>query len=935
MKKFLLRALLILIPFLYSIYVSSQPQKQKETDCSTTCFSTEVVSANKLSGTCTAYELKVSFSGECAHALSHFSVAVPCGIIQNLWNSENWAQVIGTDPTTGLKGFKIDNISGFGEGDQNFFTVKFNLCSTSETCKDQLGCWQPHVAYKASTCVNYETLTVNCKSLKASLEKQDASCFGAVDGSLSVAIESGKEPYSIAWSDNANGAVRSGLGAGSYSVTIRDASGAEISLQETIEQPAQIIVTGTSTPASCNGSADGAIDLAASGGAGGYTYSWSNGAVTQDLLSLAAGQYTVVIKDANQCTATAKFTVTNTSGINITSTHVKTDCNAATGSIDVTVTGGEEPYSFNWLDGPTTEDRGDLKAGLYTVIATDKNGCSEKAAIFVRDNNTLVLRATTTSSTCSDEASGSVALTVSGGTPPYTYTWSNGATTEDLTGVNSGYYTVVVQDSKGCTATSGFTVSKTVFQVPKIVVQPACHGDGNGSVIIQEPIGGTAPYTYVWSHGATGMELTDLSAGTYSVTVTDAMGCSRVVTAVITDPSEISASFAVSSLQCGTEGPFSVDLSVSGGTMPYSFQWSDGSTAEDPEGIQSGSYSVTITDAHGCSVVKDIVVEGQPASWACAINALPVVLCSSQGNVITTSVQDADAYSWSLESSDGSWSLITGVALASATFNAGGESTSATFTLTVVKDGCTQSCSYTLSACQPEDTGGDTDPGGEEPGEEPGGGDQDCETCFDTIAKVTESSGLCRTYEMVVNTNGLCQHDLSHWTLAIPCGSVSNYSNSEGWPMVFGKDPTTGLYGLKVDDIHAFGKETSSFTVRFTLCENTGCDLSDWNVGVAYKAGQCIAFESVDVSTSASTTPVSVYPNPFNDEIRFEWSAKKENAKLEIMDQYGNIVSGATRFTAHESGYNITLETSSFPKGMYYYRLTIDGRVLNGKITKR
>jgi hypothetical protein len=940
MRKLLLRALFFLIPFLYSIYVSSQPQKEK--DCSTTCFSTEVVSANRLSGTCTAYEMKVSFSGECSHALSHFTVAVPCGVVQNLWNSQNWAQVIGTDPTTGLKGFKIDNITGFGEGDETFFTVKFNLCSTSENCEDQLGCWQPTVAYKASTCVDYETLTVSCKSLKASLQKQDASCFGASDGSLSVLIESGQEPYSIIWADNATNASRTGLSAGAYSVVIRDAADAEVTLEETIEQPEQIILSGSSTPASCNGSADGAIDLTASGGAGVYTYFWNNGAETEDLQSLPAGQYTVIVKDASNCASTAKFTITNTSGINISSTHIKTDCNAATGSIDISVTGGEMPYTYNWMDGATTEDRGNLKAGLYTVVVSDKNGCSEKAAIFIRDNNTLVLRATTTSSTCSDETSGSVNLTVSGGTSPYTYLWSNGATTEDLSGITSGYYTVVVTDSKGCTATSGFTVSKTVFQVPKIVVQPTCHGDANGSITIQEPIGGTGPFTYVWSHGATGMELTGLTAGTYSVTVTDASGCSRVVTATITDPPQINASASISNLQCGTDGPFSVDLTVSGGSSPYTFQWSNGSTSEDLEGIENGSYTVAITDSHGCSVVKEIVVEGQPAAWSCHISALPVMpLCSSQGNVISTSIQGAHSYLWSIQSTDGSWSILSGADLPSLTFIAGGQGTSATFTLTVSKDGCTQTCSYTVSTCQPQDNGGGTDPGGEDPGEEPGeepgddGDNQSCEECLNTVARIIEESGTCRTYEMVVNTNGFCRHDLSHWTLAIPCGSVTDYSNSEGWTMVLGKDPTTGLYGLKVDGINYFGKEESSFTVRFTVCENNDCNLTDWNAGVAYKAGQCVAFESVEIEASAFTTMVSVYPNPFNDQIHFEWSIKKENVKLDIIDQYGNPVSAATQFTNGAGGYNITLESSSLPKGMYYYRLTMDGKMYTGKITKR
>ncbi|HEX8039569.1 MAG TPA: T9SS type A sorting domain-containing protein [Chryseosolibacter sp.] len=937
MKKFLLRALFFLLPFLYSIYVSAQPGKER--DCSTTCFSTEVVSMEKISATCTAYELRVSYSGKCAHALSHFTVQVPCGKIGDLWNSQNWKQVYGTDPTTGLTGFKIDDISGFGETAEQHFTVKFTLCAEGESCAGQLTCWQPIVAYKASTCVNYDTLSVRCQQLKASLKKQDASCFGAADGSLSVVTEAGQEPFTFSWSDGSVDSAITGLSAGLYVVVVRDASGAELTLQDTIRQSGQIVLNGQATPASCNGLANGTIDLTVSGGVPPYSFLWNNGATTEDPDGLASGSYSVNVTDAKGCTAEGRFTVGNKANIRITSSLLKPDCNDNNGTIDITVSGGRSPYTFQWSDGSTGEDLTGIPAGLYTVTVTDSAGCFEKAAFLLRENNTLAITGTPLPTSCSDDASGLIDISVLGGTAPYSFTWSNGATTEDLSGLTSGYYTVTVTDAKGCTANAGFTVAKKTFQLSRTVHSPSCNGGADGTVTLDPPDGGTEPYTYQWSNGATGPSLSDVSAGVYTVVVTDATGCSRTLTITVTDPQPLAVTSSVSNSNCNAEGFFSIDLTVSGGTAPYTFSWSDGSTIEDIDSLHSGTYSVVITDANGCNTVKEIVVEAPPAPWACLISepaAMPV--CGSVSNQLSTTVTDAESYSWTIASSDGNWSITSPADSAAISFTAGGQNSSATFTLTIQKDGCLKTCTYTITACTTQDNnGGGTDPGEGGPGETPGsgdGGDQTCGDCFNTTATLINEEGSCRTYEMEVSTTGLCRHELSHWTLAIPCGSIRDYSNSEGWKMVFGQDPTTGLYGLKVDDINAFGKEVASFTVRFTLCESVNCDLSSWTPTVAYKAGLCVSKETINL-TGAPALTVSVYPNPFEEAINFEWSLSGEHAVLQIIDQYGNTVCHTSSVSENGNKYSIGFNTPSLPRGIYYYRLTVDGKTFTGKVSKR
>ncbi|MEX1239211.1 MAG: SprB repeat-containing protein, partial [Cyclobacteriaceae bacterium] len=595
--------------------------------------------------------------------------------------------------------------------------------------------------------------------------------------------------------------------------------------------------------------ADGSIDLTVSGVTGAHTIAWSNGLEGEHIQALAPGQYTMTVTDDKNCSASATFSIGTVSKIDITAAQVRPDCNGSNGSIDITASGGTGPYSFSWSNGATTEDLQNMKAGLYTVTVSDNAGCTAQGTYFLRDIVTLTLKGESIATSCVDDASGAIDLTVAGGAAPYSYSWSNGATTEDLSGLTSGTYTVTVTDSKNCSVTATFPVTKTTFQVPRIVVQPSCHGGADGSITLQAPIGGTGPFTYLWSNEQTGTALTGLDAGTYSVTVMDATGCSRTLTSMITDPTEIFADATVSNVQCNADGFFSVDLTISGGTTPYGYEWSNGSNTQNIDGLQSGTYTVVITDARGCSISKEVIVEGLGTPWSCVINELTSMpLCGSANNTLSTSVTVADSYSWSVESTDGNWSIASS-ASSSIAFTAGGEYSSATFSLTIVKEGCTETCTYTVSACSAQNNGGGSDPGSEDPGEDPGngeGGDQTCEECFNTIVKVIDEAGTCRTYEMEVNTNGLCRHDLSHWTLAIPCGTVSNYSNSRGWKMEFGKDPTTGLYGLKVDDINGFGKEGESFTVRFTVCKANDCELSGWDPTVAYKAGLCVGVQMPD-----------------------------------------------------------------------------------------
>lgn len=922
---------MIFVPAVFLWSASAMAQKKQNQDCVSECFQARVVSAESISGSCTTYELNISHNGDCRYALSHFTIAIPCGELSNAWNSQNWKQVIGLDPTTGLSGLKIDDIPGFGDGALREFRVRFTLCSTG-ACHDSLSCWEPVVAFKAATCVHYDTLDASCQPLKASLQKENVSCYGKADGTLSVTVESGKEPYSFRWSTGATASAITNLAAGVYTVTVTDASGSELVLEDTVSQPSPIVINSTVTPVSCSGPADGSIALAVSGGTAPYTYLWNNGNTTATLQGLGTGSYTVTVTDAAGCQQTKTFTVSNQVQIMVDVAKHQPDCNSANGSIDLTISGGTAPYHYEWSDGFTGEDRTNLAAGFYQVTISDSAGCSTQTVINLAEINTLKLSATVTPASCQDDATGTIDLAVSGGTAPYSYVWSNGQTTEDLSGLPSGSYTVTVTDSKGCTRTIRVIVPKQTFLVPSQVTQPVCAGDGStGSITLQQPTGGTSPYQYVWSTGDTGTTLSGLAPGTYSVTVTDATGCSRELYFVITAPQPIAANVEITGQQCSGNGA-QVDLQVSGGTAPYSFHWSTGAVSEDLQDLVPGVYQVQITDANGCTLTQEVVIEEPSASLTCLIDPLESMpLCGSQNNTLETPVADADVYSWRVESTDTAWSIIGSTSSASVTFAAGNAHSTAVFWLTVSKGGCTQTCSYTISSCV--DNGGN-DPGGEDPGGENPGGDETCEECFNSNISIIQTEGACVTYEATIGTDGNCRHELSHWTIAIPCGEVTELWNSEGWKMEVGQDPTTGLTGLKVDDINGFGKEHASFTVRFTICREAGCE---WDPVVAYKAGLCVAYDTLSIAGSHPVVAVSAYPNPFADEINFEWTAPDNGeSRLEILGRSGTpadvvfsgvVIKGET--------YRHTWNATALPGGLYYFKLTTGSKTFSGKIFRK
>lgn len=686
----------------------------RDKTCKSDSYSSEILKEEKISETCTAYEIKVSYDGTRTQGLSHYSIAIPCGEVKNLSNSENWKMVFGKDRTTGVYGLKVDDISGFGERKADSFTIKFTWCSSS-SCTRELGV----VAYKFGRCVSYDTLSSEdpeppqtCSTLLASLQKKNVTCYAGNNGELQVTIQEGQEPFVYSWSNGSSSAIAQNLVAGQYAVTVKDANGNTLTLKEEISSPPPIAITESVLNPTCSGAGNGSIELIVAGGRGRYTYAWSNGSSTQNINNLTGGLYTVNVTDSIGCSAQKTFMLTNGALLTVGSSLRHPSCTQADGSIDITPSGGVAPYKYLWNTGAITEDLQNAGAGTHSVKIIDALGCSVDKTFTLRINNTLALTYVVTPTSCLGDTSGAINLSISGGTAPYTIQWLDGPTTEDRSGMTAGNYKVTVTDASGCSTQLTISVFKKPLQVSSTVNQPTCSGN-LGSISLTPPTNGIPPYTYTWSNGATGNAIDGLTNGIYSVTVTDGSGCSTTLLFGIITPAAIEVTSVVNNTQCGNEGSFAIDLTVMGGKFPYSYLWSTGATTEDISGLNAGTYAVDIKDAFGCVVKKQFVVSPVSVNWTCLITppATPVV-CKSAGNILTTVVVGATAYQWTVSSSDNSWSISSGSSDSSAVYTAGNPGSSATFTLTIIKNGCTQTCSYTTVAngCVVRDNTGGGDP---------------------------------------------------------------------------------------------------------------------------------------------------------------------------------------------------------------------------------
>ncbi|WP_378181384.1 T9SS type A sorting domain-containing protein [Aquimarina sp. SS2-1] len=530
----------------------------------------------------------------------------------------------------------------------------------------------------------------------------NVTCFGGNDGTITINATGGTGvlEYSIDngasyQTNNTNTFTFNGLSTNAYEIIVKDANDCESSVfTEIITQPTNpITITGTETDVTIFGQNTGSITIDITGGNSGYTYSWTgpNGfsSTDEDISNLFEGTYVVTVRDSRfsttpdnaGCTATETFTITEPDELLVTINFETPDSDLKCDGDDnarilATVTGGFTPYTYNWFKETPTgsgvftalSDTSALLIGAdegnYRVEIIDPEGATASDEFLVEDPDPLEINFTDTDVDCFGDATGAIDITVSGGTPPYRYLWSNGATTENISGLLSGDYTVTVTDANECTLSSAtINIGQPIAPLEitnESVVDLSGFETANGSINITAA-GGTSPYTYEWRvQGSstiigTSALIENLASTTYEVTIKDAKECILIRDYFVDEPDllEITNIQLDNPLQCFGNSTVSLTATVSGGVTPYTYRWYEQSnpstTLSGTNAITDrgeGTYILEIIDANGNRTSQSTPIVNPPLLEATYTSENVSCFGGNDGSIDVTVTGGTGAYSF-------------------------------------------------------------------------------------------------------------------------------------------------------------------------------------------------------------------------------------------------------------------------------------------------
>jgi hypothetical protein len=504
----------------------------------------------------------------------------------------------------------------------------------------------------ANSCTQSAEVTIiEPPLLTANITATDAACNGD-NGALNLTLSGGTTPYSFAWSGGlGNTEDPQNVTAGSYIVTVTDANSCSTIANATITEPSALIASITATNVSCNGADDADIDLTVSGGTTPYAYNWTPALpAIQDPQNVAANNYTVAITDANGCTASAQTQITEPAPLNLVVTTLPASCNnAATGSIDLTVSGGQTPYNFAWSGGlPAQEDNFTASANTYTVTVTDANACTATIAATVDEPAPISINLTPTPVSCNGLGDASVSTSVNGGAAPYSFDWNNGADdVQNPTNLSPNNYVVTITDANGCTASAQTNITQPNAINLTITTVDATCGTLNGSATALAS-GGTGSFTYNWQApiNSTNANANALGAGSYNITVTDNSGCTATQTFGISNANGPDiTNFVINNATCEQPNG-SISLTVTEGT---NFTWSPNvSSTNTANNLTANTYAVTVSDNNGCSAVGAYTVDNEASPTLQIADSQNATCGLSNGSItlLTNGGTGALTYTW-------------------------------------------------------------------------------------------------------------------------------------------------------------------------------------------------------------------------------------------------------------------------------------------------
>lgn len=516
----------------------------------------------------------------------------------------------------------------------------------------------------------------------------NVSCNNGVNGSITLNVSGGTAPYTYNWNVAGSGATLSNLVAGTYSCTITDGVGASVTTGNiNITEPTSIVPNVSITQPLCSNNA-GAVVVSPTGGTAGYSYNWSSGLGTNASVSnLGAGNYTVTVTDANSCTSTQTVSVNAAPAAIISSgTITNVACSGApSGSVVLSVSNAVGISTYAWSNSTFNQNLTSVSGGTYSVTITDANGCTNTNSFTVNQPNPISTSLTVTQPTC-NSGTGAVSANSNGGTGSLFYSWSGGlGGSSTQNNLSAGTYTVTTTDANGCFITNSITINTPppAIGITGTVVAAGCGGATTGSVTIStaNTVGTT---TYAWSNNTFNQNLTNVAAGSYTVTVTDANGCTGTNTFAVNAGSSMSATVGITQPVCNTDLG-SASVNITGGAGGYTYAWSNNTTGATATNLQAGTVTVTITDANGCATTSSATVQTPPAAIAIAPSVVNAA-CNGDVNgsiaVILNNATMPATYAWS---NNNSGAVVNNLA-------------AGTYSVTVTDaNNCTQNGTFTVS----------------------------------------------------------------------------------------------------------------------------------------------------------------------------------------------------------------------------------------------
>ncbi|MBL0103486.1 MAG: gliding motility-associated C-terminal domain-containing protein [Bacteroidetes bacterium] len=494
----------------------------------------------------------------------------------------------------------------------------------------------------------------------------NVSCYGYADAQVFSNVTGGIAPYQYSWSngDVTDSAV--GLTPGTYTLTVIDSNGCVSVDSVTITQPAPVTLAavipnfnGYNLP--CSGDSSACIQITMTGGNAPFTFIWDGSDTITSLTrcGLPADTFSVTIMDANACSIDTSFILTAPQPISIVDSlssfsGFAINCNGQTnGSIDLTLTGGVGPFAYLWTTSDTTEDISGLGAGTYQVNVTDLNGCLDSAAFTLNEPPLFTGSVSSVDPTCG-QSNGSATITVSGGVPQYTYSWT-GATTQTTataTGLTGGTYYITATDSVGCNVIDSVTINPVpgVTASVSTIINSTCFGGSDGSAGLTIN-GGISPFIVNWSNGDSGNSSDSLTAGSYYVIVVDSNSCRDSVAFTVGEPNQFGFTYSVTNPYCNGVNNGSAQVTVTGGTSPYTINWSNGDSGTNADSLGGGYTVISIVDNVGCTMMDSVnIIQGNPISTALASSVDVLCYGDSTGSATVLAATGGIGpltYSWS------------------------------------------------------------------------------------------------------------------------------------------------------------------------------------------------------------------------------------------------------------------------------------------------